>query len=104
MRPPICPPLIDHIRKSSRHIKTEIIVVDGQSQDNTFDIAKKKADRAVVASQSGRAYQMHEGAKLATGDIFVFLHADTRLPINWQAVLLKAWSKPPPPPPPRRLK
>lgn len=34
----------------------------------------------VIASPKGRARQMNEGAKNASGDILLFLHADTRLP------------------------
>ena len=34
----------------------------------------------VVASPRGRAVQMNAGAASATGEILLFLHADTRLP------------------------
>jgi rSAM/selenodomain-associated transferase 2 len=57
----------------------EVIVVDGGSADGTDVIAMPLADR-VVASRRGRAAQMNAGARIATGDVLLFLHADTRLP------------------------
>jgi rSAM/selenodomain-associated transferase 2 len=57
----------------------EIIVVDGGSADNTFGLATAYADK-VLSSEQGRAKQMNYGAEQATGDILLFLHADTQLP------------------------
>ncbi|MEI6707768.1 MAG: TIGR04283 family arsenosugar biosynthesis glycosyltransferase [Methylococcales bacterium] len=57
----------------------EIIVVDGGSHDNTIELAAAYADK-ILSSEQGRARQMNQGAKQATGDILVFLHADTELP------------------------
>jgi len=58
----------------------EVIVVDGGSTDQTISRAKKWA--RVVPSEKGRARQMNVGAIHASGDIFLFLHADTRLPMG----------------------
>ena len=57
----------------------EVVVVDGGSRDATRGIAAPLADR-VIASPRGRAAQMNAGARAASGDILLFLHADTRLP------------------------
>lgn len=57
----------------------ETIVVDGGSRDRTVALAAPLADR-VIAAPRGRAAQMNAGAAAATGDVLVFLHADTRLP------------------------
>ncbi|HET7848841.1 MAG TPA: TIGR04283 family arsenosugar biosynthesis glycosyltransferase [Pseudolabrys sp.] len=59
----------------------EVIVVDGGSHDGTLELAYSLADR-VVQARRGRASQMNAGAEIATGDILLFLHADTRLPEN----------------------
>ena len=56
----------------------EIIVADGGSTDLTVPIAGRLAIR-VVTSEVGRARQMNAGAKEATGDLLLFLHADSRL-------------------------
>ena len=57
----------------------EVIAVDGGSEDATADLARPLCDRLIVAPR-GRALQMNAGAREADGDVFVFLHADTRLP------------------------
>lgn len=57
----------------------EAIVVDGGSRDGTADLARRHADRVLVAAR-GRAAQMNAGAAVARGDVLLFLHADTRLP------------------------
>lgn len=58
---------------------TEVIVVDGSSDDETIHLASPLADQIVLAPR-GRARQMNLGAAMATGDVFLFVHADTRLP------------------------
>ncbi len=57
----------------------EVIVVDGGSRDTTVALAQAWADRVLTAPR-GRASQMNAGAAAARGDVFLFLHADTRLP------------------------
>ena len=57
----------------------EVIVVDGGSTDDTVRIASSLTDK-VVHAERGRALQMNAGARAASGDVLVFLHADTRLP------------------------
>jgi rSAM/selenodomain-associated transferase 2 len=59
----------------------EVIVVDGGSTDATAARARPLADR-VLTSPCGRARQMNAGAALASGDVLLFLHADTRLPAD----------------------
>lgn len=55
----------------------EVIVVDGNSTDNTVYIASKYSK--VVKSEKGRANQMNAGAKEASGDILWFVHSDSIL-------------------------
>jgi rSAM/selenodomain-associated transferase 2 len=57
----------------------EVIVVDGGSEDGTVKLAQPLADR-VLEARRGRARQMNAGAEHASGDVLLFLHADTRLP------------------------
>lgn len=59
----------------------EVIVVDGGSRDRTAEIARQMQVN-VVDSPRGRARQMNAGAAAAAGDVFLFLHADTRLPAS----------------------
>ncbi|MGI8966547.1 MAG: TIGR04283 family arsenosugar biosynthesis glycosyltransferase [Limisphaerales bacterium] len=57
----------------------EIIIADGGSNDSTLAIASAARAKIVRASFPNRARQMNLGAREATGDIFLFLHADTQL-------------------------
>lgn len=57
----------------------EVIVVDGGSVDQGVTTARSLAD-LVISSPRGRAVQMNAGARAASGDVFLFLHADTLLP------------------------
>jgi rSAM/selenodomain-associated transferase 2 len=67
---------------------TEIIVVDGGSGDGTAALAAPLADR-VVAAPRGRATQMNAGARIASAETFLFLHADTRLPEEADRLVLE---------------
>ncbi|HET7768382.1 MAG TPA: TIGR04283 family arsenosugar biosynthesis glycosyltransferase [Chloroflexota bacterium] len=56
----------------------EVVVSDGGSVDGTAVIAERYAP--VVTAPRGRANGLNAGAARATGDVLLFLHADTRLP------------------------
>ncbi len=53
----------------------EIIVADGQSTDQTGDFARQ-AGATIVTCERGRGRQLNAGARSATGDVLLFLHAD----------------------------
>lgn len=65
----------------------EVLVVDGGSEDATAAIASSAGVRLLFSNQSGRALQMNRGAKVATGEILCFLHADTSVPDDLVAVI-----------------
>ena len=66
----------------------EIIVVDGGSKDRTGELARHLADKYLICDP-GRAKQMNLGAKNASGDVFLFLHADTVVPWDIDSFLNK---------------
>ena len=70
----------------------EVIVVDGDSTDATLALAAPLADRAFVAPQ-GRARQMNAGAAVASGDVLLFLHADSQLPDDGLAAIAEGMAR-----------
>src|SRR5437773_4547140 len=66
------------LRQLADRADVELIVVDGGSMDGTVEIAQQFTP-FVFVTQPGRAQQMNLGARHATGDILLFLHADTFL-------------------------
>lgn len=56
----------------------EVVVVDGGSTDGTLDLIRPPA--RLVRSEPGRGMQLRAGAREATGDVLLFLHADVRPP------------------------
>jgi uncharacterized protein len=71
----------------------ERIVVDGGSRDRTVDIAREMGAR-VLTSTKGRAAQMNAGAREASGEVLIFLHADTRLPAGFDSSVWETVQKP----------
>ena len=71
----------------------EVIVVDGGSVDATAALSAGLCDR-VLQSPKGRAAQMNFGAKHATFDALVFLHADTQLPAQAHDLIMQALKDP----------
>jgi len=60
---------------------TEVIVVDGGSDDETVELCRNLADHVLVTAP-GRAGQMNAGAQIARGKILWFLHADSHIAEN----------------------
>ena len=70
----------------------EIIVVDGGSTDSSLQLAKEGSD-FLISSARGRARQMNAGARIANGDLLLFLHIDTQLPDNCSELLSQCADK-----------
>ena len=66
------------LRQLANQPEVELIVVDGGSSDRTVRIAQGFTPY-VFQTPANRARQMNMGARHATGDILMFLHADTFL-------------------------
>jgi rSAM/selenodomain-associated transferase 2 len=71
----------------------EIIVVDAASTDDTRAIAREH-NCIVIESEPSRGKQLRLGAQRASGDVVLFLHADTWLPENAGAVIAETFARP----------
>jgi len=73
--------LIGHLRQLDPEKCSEIIVVEGAPEKDTLQAIHD--DRITkISTEKGRARQMNAGAFAAKGDILIFLHADTELPLS----------------------
>lgn len=91
--------LLVHLNEKSAggHI-SEIIVVDGHSQDNTAALVKEFSKTSSIAiqlihSETGRAKQMNTGAKASIGSVLYFLHADSLPPQNFDSLIISEIKK-----------
>lgn len=83
--------LIKSIKDQSFDEKYEIIVADGGSEDETIEIAKTSGCRIVYGGSPAKG--RNEGAKIAKGDLFFFIDADSILPANFLGQLIKEFEK-----------
>jgi rSAM/selenodomain-associated transferase 2 len=67
----------------------QVLVADGGSQDGTAALAQAGGAQ-VIDAPPGRALQMNAGAHQASGDVLLFLHADTRLPPEADELIFQA--------------
>ena len=82
--------VLDRLQNYATSNLREIIVVDGGSEDETFDRAKKAGATVLKSPKRGRATQMNFGATKATGDVLYFVHADTLPPESYMKDLEEA--------------
>lgn len=82
--------LITHLKDRSAGYVTEIIVADGGSTDRTVEIAREMGVTTIKCENKGRGVQMNEGAAIANGNVFYFLHADTTTPDGYDQLIIQA--------------
>jgi rSAM/selenodomain-associated transferase 2 len=79
---------IEHLDCLGTTKRIEIIIVDGHFSQNTLKAVKDKRVKKIL-SHRGRGIQMNAGAKVASGEILLFLHADTCLANNAPELIIK---------------
>lgn len=87
------PGLLDHL--AALPGRWEVVIADGGSHDGSAALARAHPlAPAVVAAPRGRARQQNAGAAATTGELLVFLHADSRLPAGAYRSLTRALRDP----------
>ena len=81
------------IRKAHAGLRVECIVADGGSEDRTEMLSRQQRAQ-FLRCDPGRAAQQNTGAAAASGDILLFLHADTELPDHWDLMIRTALKDP----------
>ena len=69
-------PTIAGIIQGCKEFANEVLVVDGNSSDNTASIAQREGARVVRDQGTGKGKAVRLGIKEAKGDIIVFIDAD----------------------------
>ena len=78
---PVINHTVEHARHIGAHCNFEIIVVDGDAEGRTINKIKH-SEALTITARRGRGTQMNAGATIAKGDILIFLHTDTKLPMD----------------------
>lgn len=68
---------LEHLRE--RAGAAEIIIVDGAESPSVSQSVGELCDR-IITARRGRATQMNAGAKIASGNVLWFVHADCEVP------------------------
>jgi len=89
---PLC---LESIKKQDYAEQYEVIVVDNASNDNTARIALDWGAKVVYESKRSPACARQKGAEAATGEIIVFIDADTQAPTYWLSTIVSRFARDP---------
>lgn len=81
---------LERTREQLSKIPIQVIIV----LDRMEAMKRYSNEVIVVGKKRGRGYSIVEGVKKAKGDIIMILHADTRLPLGWEKLVLKVMRNP----------
>lgn len=90
------PILLQSLRQSSLQPE-EVLVVDDGSHDRTADVARSFGARVLSSQElpagwTGKTWACHQGASQASGDVLIFLDADTCFVANGYEKLVSHYS------------
>jgi len=80
---------LSHLSRINFSETLEIIIVDSEANKSSLRAIRQEGI-IKLSGPKGRGSQMNHGAAIATGNIFLFLHADTLLPANAIKAILTA--------------
>jgi len=88
------PLLLESIKKQQEFSDYEVIVSDGGSTDKTVMLAEQYQTRVIIDTKiKCPAAQRNNGAKIATGDILLFLDADSIIEPNFLKIVDKQFKE-----------
>lgn len=75
---------------------SQLIVIDSNSTDNTCDIALEFGAKLIKKESEfkGRSYVLNQAVESATGNVFLFLDADTIVPHSYDKLIENSLSNP----------
>ncbi|MFD2530860.1 TIGR04283 family arsenosugar biosynthesis glycosyltransferase [Gracilimonas halophila] len=82
--------LLRYLKKYANDSVADILVVDGQSSDDTVLKVKEAGFNCFISPQKGRATQMNFGAQIAKGEILYFVHADSIPPETYASDIVNS--------------
>ncbi|MDR9416872.1 MAG: TIGR04283 family arsenosugar biosynthesis glycosyltransferase [Gracilimonas sp.] len=82
--------LLNHLKQNSQNSVEDILVVDGQSSDDTVQKVRAAGFTCLISPEKGRAAQMNLGARKTNGDLLYFVHADSIPPTTYVSDILEA--------------
>lgn len=82
---------LEALRRQLNLVKTpvEVILIIDKKLENLVE-KKQPYEKIFFIKNKGRGYNFVEGVRRATGDIIVFLHSDTQLPLGWERAIRRA--------------
>ncbi|MBE0491033.1 MAG: TIGR04283 family arsenosugar biosynthesis glycosyltransferase [Sulfurospirillum sp.] len=81
-----------HLRNNAKDNDFEIILCD-TPEKTTIDSVADLHVRTCLAPKASRSQQLNTGSAHACGEILLFVHADTLLPKDWDAFILKLYEE-----------
>ena len=85
------PLLLDSIKRQNLSFQYEIIIADAGSKDKTIEIAEEYGCKIVKGGLPAKG--RNEGAKIARGELILFIDADVILPDNSLKELIEEFEK-----------
>jgi glycosyltransferase involved in cell wall biosynthesis len=92
------PRTLEHLRRATEHLvpdrDIETIVVDNASSDRTAEVALASGAKVVSVPEHNIGLVRNAGARAASGDLLVFLDADTQVPETLLSRIVQAMEDP----------